>query len=80
MTMLKRKNWNEEECWYEVPVNIDAKELDELDMDEPFVENGFRRIVWWDKQSKNWICYIANQRGHQIGDAEFFANKRTFAY
>lgn len=80
MTMLKGKNWNKEEEWYEVPVEITETEITELDFDENYVLGGYRRIAWWDKRSKNWISYIANRHGHQVGDAEFFANKRTFVY
>jgi hypothetical protein len=80
MTMLSKKNWNKEEEWYEVPVEMTEAEITELDFDENYVLGGYRRIAWWDKRSKNWISYIANRHGHQVGDAEFFANKRTFVY
>lgn len=80
MTMLTRKNWSGVDRWYEVPVDSTEEEIAELDLDEKYVAGGYRRVAWYDRYSKNWISYIANEHDHQIGDAEFFANKRTFVY
>ncbi len=80
MTMLKRKNWDNDERWYVVPVSLTREELAEVDDDEEFVENGFRRVAHWDRITKVWISYIVNGKNYQVGDADFYANKRTFMH
>ena len=63
-----------------MPVDMTEAEVTDLDFFENYVLCSDRRIAWLEKRSKNWISYIANRHGHQVGDAEFFANKRTFSY
>ncbi len=80
MTMLTRKNWNGTDRWYEMPVDITEEELAELDDSETYVAGGYRRVSWWDRYSKLWISYIVNGEDHQMGSADFAANKRTFEF
>ena len=79
MTMLVKKNWNEEQEWYEVP--LDA-EIHAVEMDGEGLESvkDHRFVAWYDKRSKNWIAYIVDAANHQIGDAYFAHSKRTFMY
>lgn len=79
MTMLKKENWNADEYRYEVPIKFEeidhVNPWDELDPDAQYL-----RTAFWDRYSKNWIVDIIDPAGHQVGSAEFFANKRTFGY
>ena len=77
MTMLVKENWNGDEEWYEVPTTLSADAIEHHDLDATVQ---YRRVAWWDKRSKNWIVQIMTPEGYQVGDAEFFANKRTFIY
>lgn len=46
-----------------------------------FAENWYKfktRIAWFDKRSKNWITYVIDAEGHQVGEADYYANRRTF--
>ncbi len=78
-TMLKKANWNADEYRYEVPVSHDEIVLcfpgDEIDKSFQY-----RRTAFWDRYTKNWIVDIIDPEGNQVVHAEFFANKRTFAY
>lgn len=82
MTMLVKENWNEDQGWYEVPLNdeVHAGEIDEHVRDEMNSGEDYRYIAWYDRQSKNWIAYIVDAANHQIGDAYFAYSKRTFMY
>jgi len=78
-TMLKKENWNDAESRYEVTVTHDEiVSFDPLqDIDTSLT---YRRVAFWDRYTKNWIVDIIDPEGHQVIGAEFFANKRTFAY
>ena len=79
MTMLKKENWNNDECRYEVPIKFeeipDVQPWDNLDASAKYL-----RVAFWDRFTKNWIVDIIDPEGHQVTGAEFFANKRSFIY
>lgn len=79
MTMLVKKNWNEEQSWYEVPLDeeVHAGEIDKDEMDPNEV---YRYVAFYDRFSKNWIAFVVDAADHQIGDAYFAFSKRTFMY
>lgn len=79
MTMLTKKNWNEDEEWYEVPLD-DEVHAAEIDRDLLDTDADYRFVAWYDRRSKNWIAYIVDARGCQIGSAYFAYSKRTFVY
>ncbi len=79
MTMLKKENWNNDECRYEVPIDfLEIGHVNPWDDLDPAAQ--YRRTAFWDRYTKNWIVDIIDPDGHQVGSAEFFANKRSFVY
>lgn len=32
--------------------------------------NGFTVETWWDRQSRNWITYVTDEKGYQVGAAQ----------
>jgi hypothetical protein len=78
-TMLKKANWNADEYRYEIPITVDeiVQFAPERELDASVQ---YRRTAFWDRYTKNWIVDIIDAEGHQVVGAEFFANKRTFAY
>lgn len=82
MTMLVKKNWNEDQQWYEVPLDEEthAAEIDFNVQQELKHDADYRYVAWYDKRSKNWIAYIVDAENHQIGNAYFAYSKRTFMY
>lgn len=60
--ILKRKNWDNDECAYIVRLDDDT-----------------RRVAFWCTICRPvWVVAIWDNDGNQIGDADFYANKRCF--
>jgi len=62
--ILKRKNWNEAEKCYEVRLDDSTR----------------RRAFWcdWSGARPVWVVQKVDNEDNQIGDADFYANKRCF--
>jgi hypothetical protein len=62
--ILNRKNWDSEECAYIVRLTEST-----------------RRAAFWCTgmgQRAIWVVAIWDNEGNQIGEADFYANKRCF--
>lgn len=60
--ILKRKNWNEGAQCYEVRIDSETR----------------RRAFWCTICRPVWVVQIVDNEDNQIGDADFYANKRCF--
>jgi len=62
MNLLSRKNWNEDERAYIVRLDDDT-----------------RHVAFWCTLCRPvWVVAEWDNEGNQIGDADFYANKRCF--
>ena len=64
-TMTKKSNWDSDLCAY--VVRLDSER---------------RRFAWYcrDAGCRSWVVQIMDNNENQIGDAEYFANRRTLMY